>query len=59
VLLGSLLITKLQVAAIERVHVPEAERRGFHLYCDEFQNFATLSFIEILSEARKYRLAHQ
>jgi hypothetical protein len=63
VLLGSLLITKLQLAAMERVDVPEKERRDFHLYCDEFQNFATLSFIEILSEARKYRLdltlAHQ
>jgi hypothetical protein len=63
VLLGSLIITKLQLAAMERVDVPEAERRDFHLYCDEFQNFATLSFIDILSEARKYRLdlalAHQ
>ncbi len=63
VLLGSLLITKLQLAAMERVDMPETERRDFHLYCDEFQNFATLSFIEILSEARKYRLdlalAHQ
>jgi len=63
VLLGSLLITKLQLAAMERVGVPETERRDFHLYCDEFQNFATLSFIDILSEARKYRLsltlAHQ
>jgi hypothetical protein len=48
---------------MERVDMPEAERRDFHLYCDEFQNFATLSFIDILSEARKYRLdltlAHQ
>lgn len=63
VLLGSLLITKLQLAAMERVDTPEAERRDFHLYCDEFQNFATRSFGEILSEARKYRLnltlAHQ
>ena len=63
VLLGSLLITKLQLAAMERVDIEEEERKDFHLYCDEFQNFATLSFIEILSEARKYRLnltlAHQ
>ncbi len=63
VLLGSLLITKLQLAAMGRVDVEEEEREDFHLYCDEFQNFATLSFIGILSEARKYRLnltlAHQ
>ena len=62
-LLGSLLITKLQLAAMERVSMPEAQRRDFHLYCDEFQNFATRSFVDILSEARKYRLnltlAHQ
>ena len=46
-----------------RVDVPEAERRDFHLYIDEFQNFTTSSFASILSEARKYRLsltiAHQ
>jgi hypothetical protein len=63
VLLGSLLITKIQLAAMQRVDTPEENRRDFHLYCDEFQNFATLSFIDILSEARKYRLdltlAHQ
>jgi type IV secretory pathway TraG/TraD family ATPase VirD4 len=63
ILLGSLLVTKLQLAAMERVHMKEDDRRDFHLYCDEFQNFATPSFIEILSEARKYRLdltlAHQ
>ena len=63
ILLGSLLITKLELAAIERVDVAEEKRKDFHLYCDEFQNFATLSFIGILSEARKYRLnltlAHQ
>jgi len=56
VLLGSLLVTKLQLAAMERVDVAEEERRDFYLYCDEFQNFATPSFIDILSEARKYRL---
>jgi DNA helicase HerA-like ATPase len=63
ILLGSLLVTKLQLAAMERVDMAEDARRDFHLYCDEFQNFATPSFIEILSEARKYRLdltlAHQ
>lgn len=62
-LLGGMLITELQLAAMERVDVPESERRDFFLYVDEFQNFATPSFANILSEARKYRLslimAHQ
>jgi CxxC-x17-CxxC domain-containing protein len=56
-LLGALLITKLQLAAMSRVDTPEAERKDFYLYVDEFQNFATESFVNILSEARKYRLA--
>jgi CxxC-x17-CxxC domain-containing protein len=56
-LLGSLLITKLQLAAMSRVDIPEQERKDFYLYVDEFQNFATRSFVNILSEARKYRLA--
>ncbi len=56
-LLGALLITKLQLAAMSRVDVPEASRKDFFLYIDEFQNFATESFVNILSEARKYRLA--
>jgi len=51
-----MLITKLQLAAMHRVDVPEAQRRDFYLYVDEFQNFATGSFIKIMSEARKYRL---
>ena len=55
-LLGGLLITKLQLAAMSRVDIPEEERKDFHLYVDEFQNFATESFVNILSEARKYRL---
>ena len=55
-LLGAMLITKLQLAAMHRVDVPEAQRRDFYLYVDEFQNFATGSFIKIMSEARKYRL---
>jgi hypothetical protein len=62
-LLGSMIITKLQLAAMSRVDIPESKRRDFHLYVDEFQNFATDSFANILSEARKYRLslilAHQ
>ncbi len=55
-LLGAMLITKFQLAAMHRVEVPEEERRDFYLYVDEFQNFATGSFIKIMSEARKYRL---
>ena len=41
---------------MNRVYVAEGERKDFYLYVDEFQNFATNSFIKILSEARKYRL---
>ena len=55
-LLGALLITKLQLAAMSRVDIPEDDRQDFYLYVDEFQNFATESFTNILSEARKYRL---
>ncbi len=55
-LLGSMLITKIQLAAMSRVRVEESERPDFYLYVDEFQNFATTSFNKILSEARKYRL---
>ncbi|MDD2731166.1 MAG: type IV secretion system DNA-binding domain-containing protein [Candidatus Portnoybacteria bacterium] len=62
-LLGAMLITKVQLAAMSRVDIGENERRDFYLYVDEFQNFATESFATILSEARKYRLnlvlAHQ
>lgn len=55
-LLGAILITKFQVAAMRRVDKPNEERTPFYLYVDEFQNFATSSFIKILSEARKYKL---
>lgn len=55
-LLGAMLITKIQLAAMSRVHIDEEDRRDFYLYVDEFQNFATESFNKILSEARKYRL---
>jgi type IV secretory pathway TraG/TraD family ATPase VirD4 len=55
-LLGAMMITKIQLAAMNRVYMPEEERRDFYLDIDEFQNFATTSFIKILSEARKYRL---
>lgn len=56
-LLGSLLVTSLQQAAMSRADIPEAERRDFVCYIDEFQHFATESFATILSEARKYRLS--
>ncbi len=55
-LLGAMMITKLQLAAMARVDRPEEKRRDFYLYVDEFQNFATESFTKVLSEARKYRL---
>ncbi|MBT3690521.1 type IV secretion system DNA-binding domain-containing protein, partial [bacterium] len=62
-LLGAMMVTKMQLAAMSRVDIPEEERNDFYLYVDEFQNFATDSFANILSEARKYRLniiiAHQ
>ncbi len=56
-LLGAMIITRLQLSAMERVDMPEKDRQDFYLYVDEFQNFATESFANILSEARKYRLA--
>ena len=65
-LLGSMLITKIYLAAMSRADVPEAKRDAlpnFFLYVDEFQSFANKSFADILSEARKYKLnllmAHQ
>lgn len=56
-LLGAMLITKFQLAAMRRVDIPAHARLPFYLYVDEFQTFATSSFIKILSEARKYKLA--
>lgn len=62
-LLGSLIVTKLQLAAMSRATIAEQERRDFYLYIDEFQNFINDSFVTILAEARKFRLnltlAHQ
>ena len=62
-LIGAMMITKIQLAAMDRARLPEKDRVDFYLYVDEFQNFATESFAAILSEARKYRLnltlAHQ
>ncbi len=62
-LLGSLLISRFDLAALSRANVPEEERRDYTLYLDEFHNFTTQSLIFMLSELRKYRLslvlAHQ
>ncbi|MBI5414612.1 type IV secretion system DNA-binding domain-containing protein [Candidatus Peregrinibacteria bacterium] len=62
-LLGMIMVSKIQMAAMSRVDMDESERKPFYLYVDEFQNFVTESFTSILSEARKYRLglvvAHQ
>lgn len=55
-LIGAMMITKIQLAAMGRVDMSEDDRQDFYLYVDEFQNFATESFANILSEARKYRL---
>ena len=56
-MLGSLLITSLQLAAMSRADIPESKRKPCYAYVDEFQNFATESFATILSEARKYGLS--
>jgi type IV secretory pathway TraG/TraD family ATPase VirD4 len=62
-LLGLIIVSKLQMAALSRANVGEDKRSDFYLYVDEFQNFVTDSFATILSEARKYHLglvlAHQ
>jgi hypothetical protein len=63
-LLGGMIVTKIQLAAMERVDIKsESDRRDFYLFVDEFQNFANESFASVLSEARKYHLnlivAHQ
>jgi len=58
-----MLVTKFQLDAMSRADIPEAQRPTFYMYVDEFQNFATESFANILSESRKYglslTLAHQ
>ncbi len=62
-LLGAMIISKIQLAAMGRSGIPNEKLRDFYLYVDEFQNFSTESFANILSEARKYKLnlilAHQ
>ena len=56
-LLGSLLVSQFQLAALGRTNMPEESRKDFFLFIDEFQNFSTESFTAILAEARKYRLS--
>ncbi len=54
--LGLILVPRILISAMSRQEIPEEKRRDFYLYVDEFQNFATPDFAQILSEARKYRL---
>lgn len=54
-LLGTLVVTSLQLAAMSRANIPESDRRDFSIIIDEFQNYATPSIATFLSEARKYR----
>jgi hypothetical protein len=62
-LLGAMLVTQIQLAALSRADVPQAQRRPFYFYVDEFHDFLTLSFADILTASRKYGLnlvlAHQ
>ena len=55
-LFGITVLAKLQLASLRRARIPQAERRHFYLYVDEFQNFATTSFVQMLSESRKYKM---
>ncbi|HSX06305.1 MAG TPA: type IV secretory system conjugative DNA transfer family protein [Candidatus Saccharimonadia bacterium] len=55
-LFGIAILAKLQMAALHRARIEQVERKPFYLYVDEFQNFATPSFVQMLSEARKYKL---
>jgi hypothetical protein len=55
-LLGSMIITRIYQAALSRAEIAESDRVPFYMYVDEFQNFATDSFANILSESRKYKL---
>lgn len=55
-LFGTTVLAKMQTAALRRARITEQNRTPFYLYVDEFQNFATMSFVQMLSEARKYKL---
>jgi type IV secretory pathway TraG/TraD family ATPase VirD4 len=62
-ILGALLVSHIALAGFSRRDIPEAQRRDFHVFLDEFHSFTTLSIATMLSELRKYRvnmvLAHQ
>ena len=62
-LLGMILVSKICNSAMGRAKLDPKDRKDFYLYVDEFQNFVSGTFADILSEARKYRLglimAHQ
>lgn len=55
-LFGTAVLAKLQIAALRRSRIEQAKRKSFYLYVDEFQNFAAMPFVQMLSEARKYKL---
>lgn len=55
-LFGTTVLAKLQLASLRRARLHQTDRQPFYLYVDEFQNFATMSFVQMLSEARKYKL---
>ncbi len=55
-LFGITILAKLQLASLRRARLPQTDRKPFYLYVDEFQNFATASFVQMLSESRKYKL---
>jgi hypothetical protein len=55
-LFGTTVLAKLQTAALRRARISQDNRTSYYLYVDEFQNFATMSFVQMLSEARKYKL---
>ena len=56
VLFGVTILAKLQLAALKRSEKKITDRKPFYLYVDEFQNFATMSFTQMFSEARKYKV---
>ncbi len=55
-LFGISILAKIQMAALRRARIKQTDRKPFYLYVDEFQNFATPSFVQMLSESRKYKL---
>ena len=55
-MVGTTVLAKLKIAAERRSEQPEAKRKPFYVYVDEFQNFATTPFVKMLSASRKYKL---